>query len=190
MIRSVTDSLRDRETEEFSVLGMSLARKSCCYLLLLPDEKTLRKIRLWDLLGLQITLIVRRTVEHPQESTKQNSCWASEEPLGIQTGSVSELSTSVWISLRLEVTEMRIRQTLDLSITPRRSHRPMFGLLCRSTGNWVPDKPHWTMSRKDWAGAWRGVWRNFQGRSRQRELNESDTRSESETWELGSVIKV
>ena len=79
---------------------------------------------------------------------------------------------------------------IGLSIIPRRSHRPMFGLLCRSTGNWVPDKSHWTMSRKDWAGAWRGVWRNFQGRSRQRELNESDTRSEPETWELGSVIKV
>ena len=140
---------------------MSSARKSCSHLLLVPDEETLAQGLTVGSTSAADDSMARRTLEHPQESSDagrrdnsvlrrdatQNSCCASKEPRGLLTGSVLEMPTSVWISLRLEVTK-------DPPVIPQENaphqgdvrevwfHSPMFGLPCHSNGNWVPGKPH------------------------------------------------
>ena len=55
------------EAEEFSVLCMSLARKSCSYLLLLPAVETLAQGSTMGSTWAADHSTARRTVEHPQE---------------------------------------------------------------------------------------------------------------------------
>ena len=69
-----------------------------------------------------------------------------------QTESVPEMSTSVWISLKLEATGVRIRQILTHQSSPGEcaslgdvrevwSHCPMSRMPCHSNRDWVPGKP-------------------------------------------------
>ena len=172
--RQISD--RGREAEEFSVLCVRLVRKSCSCLLLLPDEETLAQgstvgstcCRTFDgqaYIGTPSGVIRCRTLRQLSAPgrwdtefvlTIKGTPWS---PDGERAGDVT-----VWISLRLEVTGVRIRQILTHhhpqenaphqgDVREAWSHRPMLGLPCHSNRNWVPSKPHCAMPRNDWAGA-------------------------------------
>ena len=93
--------------------------------------------------------MVRRTLEHPQgssgcrtlrqlsaqESGTQEFVLSIKGTRGLHMVSVPEVSTSVWISLRPEVTSVRIRPDIDLGdVREVWSHCPVFGLPCHSNG--------------------------------------------------------
>ena len=113
---------------------MSLARKSCSYLLLLPDEESLAQGSTlgsaWaaDHSTARRTLGVIRCRTVRQLSAQER--WDTEFALSIEG-----TPWSVWISLRLEVTEVRIRQKLTHQSSPGECASP--GGLVSPPNVWV-----------------------------------------------------
>ena len=180
-----TAELRQRSVSCVWIWRESLVLTSCSC----PARRLWRTVRLLDLPGLQIVRWLgvhwntlrshqmqdvataqcsgemghRTRAEHQRNRvvSRQGACVRWQHPCGSLWGWRWQLCTPAgwWPPL----IPSRMRFTREMV--------ERFGLTaesCHSNGNWVPGKPHWAMSRRDWAGAWEGASRSFQGRSRQR----------------------